>query len=178
LSNSNHQEDLSCGKFLIQFFEDRYSAVVAESGQAGLNGLESNPLIGRVVRGPEVAMNSSVTHTADIVKCLADVTVQETFPVKSTQSVDLPVTLNANPAPLNKVTGENLAELPGLEDRNAWVGKHRCFRSGSVQDEQRFMWQQEPEVRRRPGEFPDPLVHQAPHSRSPPECCTLSQSHT
>jgi hypothetical protein len=76
-----------------------------------------------------------------MVKGLADVAVQETFAAKSTQPVDLPVTIYADPASPDHLSGENLAELPCLEDRNAGVSEDRRFGPSAVQEQQRLMRQ-------------------------------------
>ena len=123
-------------------------------------------------------MDRSVTHAADVVEGLADVAVQVPLPIKSAQPFHLPVTVDADSSPPDEVGGKNLAELSSLEDRDVRVRKDGRLGSGAVQHKQWLMRQQEPEVRRRVGECPDPLVHLSPYGSSPPEHCTLSQSHT
>ena len=70
--------------------------------EAGLNRFKSGTLRRWIVRNPEIVVDRPVTHTADMVEGLADVTVQEALSVQSAEPVDLPARRRHGPGPAER----------------------------------------------------------------------------
>ena len=98
--------------------------------------------------------------------------MQVAFPVHGPQTIILPISVHPDLCPVGLGRRQDLPELAGLIDRDIRVCENRSLGPSTVKDKQRLMLQQEPEVRRRSGEHPDPLVRTYPQMTcNPPEHC-------
>src|SRR5271167_1680832 len=104
-------------------------------------------------------MHGTITHGPQLIELLALARPDHTIPGQGQQPRMLAGAANLDPARSDQLRGQRLTKPARLEQRRIRIRIDVGFGLGAVQDEQRFMVQQEAEVRRPARQLPDPLVY-------------------
>jgi hypothetical protein len=104
-------------------------------------------------------MHGLVAHGPQLVELLALTGPDHAIPGQGQQPRMLAGAADLDPARGDQLRGQRLTEPARLEQRRIRIRIDVGFGLGPVQDEQRFMIQQEAEIRRSARQLPDPLVH-------------------